>query len=326
MGFITRYGSFWGMIPQTSGRVIWVAPSATYTVEGRSYSASDNNDGLSPERAVRTIDYAIGLTAANVGDVIVLLPGAHTQSSGTVTVDVDGITITGIPQSAGMPGLRGNGGSKRNAARLTNTATAGIIFTVTAADFELAWVDLSPAAAGGRGVSLSTAADRFYMHDCTIQMPAAVSVTTYGVFHNVDVTGGNEDLLVRNVTVVNGTGTTGANGGAVVAAGTAYNWTIEFCSFEHKGTGAWAAAILSSNASSAGLFVRDCDFLTSSNATSVITSCINSTAQTIDGSTQVLRCYAPGVELVTGTASPDIILAESYTCSAAGGALATAGG
>ena len=326
MGFITRYGSFWGMIPQTSGRVIWVAPADSYTVEGRTYSASDNNDGLSPERAVRTIDYSIGLTSANVGDVIVLLPGSHTQSSGTVTVDVAGITITGIPQSAMALGVRGNSGSKRNATRLANTATAGIIFTVTAADVELAWLDFSPAAAGGRGISASGAADRLYVHDCTFQFAAAVSVTTYGIIHDVGDGSPQEDVLIRNCTFVNGAGTTGANGQGVAAAGTAYNWTIEFCSFEHKGTGAWAAAILSSNASSAGLFVRDCDFMTSSNGTSVITSCINTTAQTIDGSTQVLRCYAPGVELVTGTASLDIILAESYTQSAAGGALATAGG
>src|SRR3990167_3268831 len=99
MGYITKVGSFWGMVPQTSGRVFWVAPAASYTVEGRSYSASDGNDGLSPERAFLTVDYAVGQCTANVGDVIVMLNGAHSVSA-TIAVDVAGITITGIPRGA----------------------------------------------------------------------------------------------------------------------------------------------------------------------------------------------------------------------------------
>jgi hypothetical protein len=157
-------------------------------------------------------------------------------------------------------------------------------------------------------------------------MSAAVSVTTYGITHPLDVTGGNEDLVVRNCTFVNGAGTTGANGSAINALGTAYNWTIEFCSFEHKGTGAWADAILGSNASTAGVTIRDCDFVASSSATSVITNCIDTTGQTIDGNTIVLRCYVhAGSDTVTSTASPDIVLGENYLTSAAGGALATNG-
>src|SRR3989304_551054 len=81
MAYITKFGGFWGMLPQTSGRIFWVAPSATYTVEGRTYAASDGNDGLSPERAFRTVDYAVGQTTANVGDVLVLLPGSHSVSA-----------------------------------------------------------------------------------------------------------------------------------------------------------------------------------------------------------------------------------------------------
>ena len=100
MAFITKYGSFWGMIPRTTGRTFWVAPSATYTVEGRSYTGSDGNDGLSPESAFLTLDYAIGKCTASVSDVIVLLPGAHSWSS-SVAADVAGITITGIPGGQG---------------------------------------------------------------------------------------------------------------------------------------------------------------------------------------------------------------------------------
>ena len=39
MGWLTKYGTQWGDVPQTFGNVYWVAPttstSATYTVEGR---------------------------------------------------------------------------------------------------------------------------------------------------------------------------------------------------------------------------------------------------------------------------------------------------
>ena len=102
MGYLTKYGSYWGMLPQTSGRIFWVAPAASYTVEGRTYIGSDGNDGLSPERALLTTDYAIGQTTANVGDVIVLLPGAHTGTA-TITVDVAGITICVIPPNTSFP-------------------------------------------------------------------------------------------------------------------------------------------------------------------------------------------------------------------------------
>ena len=56
MGYITKYGTIWGNIPNTGGRVFWVSPADTYTVDGKTYRASDNADGLSPERAKRTIN------------------------------------------------------------------------------------------------------------------------------------------------------------------------------------------------------------------------------------------------------------------------------
>src|SRR3990167_4407049 len=121
MGYLTKYGSLWGQIPQTPGQVFWVAPGASYTVDGIAYTASDGNDGLSPTRAVLTVDYAIGLNTAKVGDAIVLLPGAHT-SAATITVDVAGITITGMPGSAPLHGSRMPGGPGRNRCSVTNSA------------------------------------------------------------------------------------------------------------------------------------------------------------------------------------------------------------
>jgi hypothetical protein len=305
------------------GKVLFVAPSATYSVEGRAYPASDNNDGLSPERALLTVDYAVGLCTADAGDVIVMLPGLHTLTTGTVTVDVAGITITGIPGGPPNSKPRMPAGSKRNKSRITNTATAGICFTVTAADVEICHVHMAPTAAGGRGISLANTADRFYAHDNTVAMVATASVTTYGITHPVDVTDPLEDVLIRNCYFVSGAeAASGANGSAINALGTAVGMTIEQCTFELKGTAAWADAILSSHAGTKGLVVRDCDFINPTSATTVITTAINTTGQTIDASAQVHRCYIPaGTDGVTASAMADIVLTESYTATSSGGTI-----
>src|ERR1700752_1669983 len=138
MALITKYGSFWGLIPQTTGRYFWVSPSDSYVIEGNTYSASDNNDGLSPERALRTVNQAITNATANGGDVIVLLPGAHSVSA-TVNINKAGLTFTGIPGSLPSAKVRHNAGGKRLRTTITSTGTAGIIFTVSALDTEIAF-------------------------------------------------------------------------------------------------------------------------------------------------------------------------------------------
>ena len=67
--------------PRMSKRqIIFVAPADSYTVDGRTYFASDNNDGLSPETAKRTINGAMDFVTANGGGTILLLAGTHTIS------------------------------------------------------------------------------------------------------------------------------------------------------------------------------------------------------------------------------------------------------
>ena len=322
MGYITKYGSFWGMLPQTSGNVYWVAPAASYTVEGRSYSASDDNDGLSPERAMLTADAAHNKCAANVGDVIVLLPGTHSWSA-TVALDTAGVTVTGIPGAARHAGSRQNSGGKRCKSTATCTATAGIIFTVTAADVEIAHIAMLPAAAGGRGISASNLADRLFVHDCTFAAIATASVTTYGITRANSITDPLEDVLVSHCYFQSGlSDSTGANGAGVALLGSCHGFTIENSTFELKGTAAWADAILSSSAGTVGLVVRDCDFINPTSATTVITTAINTTGQTIDASTQVHRCYVgAGTDGATATAMADIVLTESYTANSSGGTI-----
>lgn len=324
MSILTKYGSFWGTLPGTTGRYFWVAPAAAYTVEGTVFEASDDNDGLSPERALLTVNRAIALATASVGDIIVLLPGSHSVSS-TISVSKAGLTITGI--SSGRQNAnthRGANGAKRLRTRITSTGTAGIIFTVSAADVEISDLDLAPPAAGGRGISVSATGDRLYVHDCSFALVATASATTYGITFPAGVTGDvTADVLVRNCYFISGApGASGANGAAISVLTTAHGLIIEQSTFELQGTAAWADAILSSNAGSLGLQVRDCDFLTPTKTTTVMTDAIDCTGMTVDGSTTVYRCFFPeSTDAFEATATLDIMCAENYLATSTGGAI-----
>lgn len=308
MGGLTRYGTFWGQIPQTSGRVFWVAPAASYTVEGRSYVASDGNDGLDPRRALLTLDYAVGLCTANASDVIVLLPGAHSYSA-TVAVDVAGITITGIPRSAPLHGSKKNAGPARNYTSVTSTAH---ILTVTAADVEVAYLHLIPAAAFAC-VAPSAAADRLYVHDCTFYMATAADSATMGV--DITFTGTSstlDDVVVSNCYFL----VQGNQGPAVRAGATTLDLLVENCTFKLVGDTAWDDAVEVSVAS-LGTIVRDCDFIQRSSGT-VMTDAIDLTGATIDGSSTTLRCYfAVGSDPLEVANVADSQNAENYLMQAA---------
>lgn len=318
MGHLTKYGTLWGMVPQTAGRLFWVAPAASYTVEGRAYSASDDNDGLSPERAFRTIDYAVGKCTANVGDVIVLLPGAH-SSTATVTVDVAGVTITGMPGSAaGSVDVRMPGGGARMKTSVTTSGTTTDVFTVTATDVEIAYLHLIPVSAAA-AISASNAADRLYVHDCTFNMTTAANTSTFGISFplGTGTTTANDDSIIRNCYWY----VSDNQGPAIRAAGTMIGCSIENSTFYLAGTTAWDDVIEITLAGSLGNKVRDCDFITQGSGT-VMTDCIDVTGSTTDGGTQVYRCYFPaGSDAIEATATADVYAAECYLATTTGGAL-----
>ena len=317
MGYLTKYGSFWGFIPQTQGRIFWVAPAASYTVEGRSYSSSDNQDGLSPEQAFRTVDYAIGQCTANAGDVIVLLTGAHSVSA-TVAVDVAGITITGIPSGVPASQARSSGGGTLNRTTITTTETSGIIFTVTVADVEIAYLHLIPIAAGA-GISISNAGDRAYVHDCTFRIGAVDSTAQFGVNFplGTGTTTVNDDSVVRNCYFL----ATANVGPAVRAVGTVLGLTIENSTFDLRSSTAWDDAIELTLEGNRDILIRDCDFLTQSGAT-VITDCIDVTGMTTDKTVNVFRCYFPeGSDAIEASGTLDVACAENYLATSTGGAL-----
>jgi hypothetical protein len=243
MAYITKYGSFWGAIPQTSGRVYWVAPSASYTVEGRTYSASDNNDGLSPESAFLTLDYAVGKCTASVNDVIVLLPGAHSWSA-SVAADVAGITITGLPSGAGN--------MIRQRTSIT-TSAADEIINVTAANIEIAYLHVIPVTTKA-GIDFTTAADGLYVHDCSIDLfTAAANTGTKGIAAT-SLAQAPSRILIERVYAESD----GAQGHAV-DIGDAYGAVVQDCVFRLT-AGTWAAAAKSAGVTSQTSVWRRCHF------------------------------------------------------------------
>lgn len=317
MGYITRFGSFWGKLPETSGRLFWVAPGASYTVEGRTYAASDDNDGLSPERAFLTIDYAVGQTTASVGDVIVLLPGSHTVTA-TVTLDVAGITITGIPGAIPHHADRSSGSGSRCRSQVTTSQAAGNIFTLTGAgdDIEIAYIHFNLITQGD-GIIIPLGADRPYIHDCTFAATGTASSTSECIHFSSSTTGSVSNALIRNCYFL----ASGNQGPAIRALGTVLGLTIESCTFQLMGTAAWDDAIEILDAGTLGTLIRDCDFQEPTNATTVITNCIDVTGVTINGATHIYRCYFTGDDKVgvVATATPDILVSDCWSAGTTAG-------
>jgi hypothetical protein len=197
MGYMTKYGTYWGQVPHTTGRVFWVAPSATYTVDGRSYSASDDNDGLSPERALRRVNRAWSLVAADAGDVIALLPGTHSaaNTSGTATsiaANVAGVRMVGMGR-----GHVAHGNPFVKSVKLTIAANDETV-NVTAANIEIAGITFLGDAlnTGAALLNYSAAATGLYIHDCTIDVTAQTASTSILGF---DATGAAQYVAFENV-------------------------------------------------------------------------------------------------------------------------------
>lgn len=272
MGYVTKYGTIWGAIPQTAGRVFWVAPSASYTVEGRAYPASDQNDGLSPERALLTLAQAVTNATASVGDVIVLLPGAHSWSA-SAALSKAGLTVMGLPSGKGHP--------MRQRASIT-TSAADEIINITAADIELAYLHIIPVTAQ-RGIDI-TDVGRIYIHDCSIDLtPQTASTSTIGISTTTSAALGASQVVIENVY------TTSFGGqGPGLALGDCMNSEVIGCTFRLYGNTAWADAI-TIGTGARDVIVQECRFLSGSGT--AITDTIDLAANTDDAAVQWIRNY-----------------------------------
>jgi hypothetical protein len=208
MGFLTKYGTAWGNVPETSGNVYYVSPSSSATISGYTVSASDNNDGLSPERPLASIAQAISNASANSGDVIMLLPGTHT-SAANVAISKAGLTfVAAHPAQRFGPHVRPN----PLISKVNWTSTfAGNAVTVTAADTTLIGINCIPVTAR-TFCGFSAAATRLTVVDCALTMSAVASTSTKGF-----VASGAADLVsFINLSVLN---TIGAQGPALDMTG-----------------------------------------------------------------------------------------------------------
>lgn len=288
MSFITKYGSFWGFIPQTAGNIYWVSPSNSYTIEGRTYDASDDNDGLSPEKALRTIDRAWNLV--NAGDVIVPLPGTHSPSA-SIGADVAGVIMTGLPNGVGNI-LK----QKTTIAAVTGDQT----INVTAANIEISYLNIIPITSDS-AIDVSAAGDQLHVHHCSFDMSTpAANTGTIGI----DAIGAASNLLVDNCYFE----CDGAQGGAIVATAL-LDSIIEDCTFSLS-TGTWGAVIVT-GAATDRLYIRRCSFL-ATNAT--ITIGINGTAATIASGVQAIgNVFSDSVSVaLDGFGAGEAEIAENY--------------
>ena len=161
MATLTKYGTQFGTLPITLGNIFFVSPSASYVVCGKTYIASDNNDGLSPDRAKLTISSAIADATSNAGDVIALFPGTHTSAAAALSKA--GLTFVGLPYfpSAQVGGYHG----WQPQVTLTPSATAAI--AITAADNSFYNLRLLPVTAQ-TCVTMTTAAARTKFVHCMV--------------------------------------------------------------------------------------------------------------------------------------------------------------
>ena len=303
MNKLTSLGNIYGSLAITTGQSWWVAPAAAYTINGKAYTASDDNVGTTAERALLTIARAIALATASTGDVIYLLPGAHSVTA-SLAVSKAGLRIFGFPGNAIRP-----------ASSITISASDEIM-NVTAADVELAWLRLIPITAKA-AVDFSVAAHRLYVHHCSFDMATPVaSTSTLGVAAAAATSAPTYLRVSRNYFESDGAQ------GAGVAVGDAQNFVVEGNTFA-LAAGTWAAAATQDGVLGFGVF-RDNDFLCFQAGTMTIG--IRGTDVTSVSSTGILRNFF-GDDVSTPIddyGAGDAFIAQNYKASvgvASGGLL-----
>lgn len=312
MGFLTKYGSAWGAIPMTAGSVFWVAPSASYIVDGKTYAASDANDGLSPERALLTLSQAVTNATASVGDVICLLPGAHTTSA-ALAVSKAGLKFVGLPYQPEGDGIQA-------IPQATVTGTAAIGVAVTAADVSFHNIKFIPVTQF-QAVTFTTAAHRLRFKHCMVDM---IGVTGHANTKGITGTGATQapvGLRVQGCFFRAGVATTSSGYCLDISAATEY--IVEKCLIYHNGfissAVAWTAAC-KVNDNSNGVW-RDNDLI-ASNVAVAVTGFIVGVTMTGAGQVQFIRnttTVNTSGAAFTGWAAADADLCLNYVATVAGG-------
>ena len=307
MSYLTKYGTLWGAIPQTAGRVFWVAAGDSYVVDGETYLASNDNNGLSPAMAKRRVDNAVD-AATQAGDVVVLLPGDHTVTA-SIAADSANVTIMGLP------GGRGNYMKPR--ATLACSAVDQTI-NVTAAGVEIAHIYfVSTTSQASALIDFSAAADNLYIHDCGFDMYTATAAST---ILGIDAIGANNWMLIERCYF----SVDGAFGACIDLTAT-LDAVVSDCVFMNSaGT---QTATITVGAATDRFLINHCTFLISNAA--VVSGCIDGTGATIasGGLIQDCRFGDRSTIAVAAFTAGECELAENYEAgvgAADGGVLITA--
>jgi hypothetical protein len=93
-----------------------------------SNDGDDGRRGLSKETAVATLDYAIGLTTANQGDIIYVLPGHAETITSAITCDKAGVTIIGLGHGKKRPAFTCNAAIDTITVTAANVKIQGLYF------------------------------------------------------------------------------------------------------------------------------------------------------------------------------------------------------
>jgi len=313
MSYLTKYGTMWAMLPMTVGQVWWVAPSSGYLVDGRTYSSSDNNDGLSPERALATIAQAVTNATANAGDVIALLPGTHVSAN--AAVNKAGLTFVGLPFYPQMEvndltsGLYGP--------KVIITGSASNSLTVTADSTHFYNIKFLPITQK-TSVSFSAAATNLRFNRCLIDNTGVVGhANTKGVI----ASGAAAGVMFQGCVFKDSSVTTSC--GAAVDLGASTHFFFDKCIVYKDGSiasgVAWTTAIVIADGCS-GTF-RELDYIgteVSVGTTKVVTA----GALTGAGVVHALRCTmtvnTAGL-LFDDFAAADMDLCLNYVATVAGG-------
>ena len=135
------------------GKVFWVNSSAVNSkngIAGVDDAGSDTRSGTgSYNRPFATIDYAIGKTTANRGDIIAVMPGYSQNITGAagIAVDVAGIAIVGLGAGSLRPQISLTATASTFAFSAANTAIIGLDIISNVSDV-VTLVTVSAAALG----------------------------------------------------------------------------------------------------------------------------------------------------------------------------------
>lgn len=323
MGMLTKYGTMWGALPQTGGRIFWVGPASSSVssvqIDGRAYPISDGNDGLSPERPLATIAQAISNATANVGDIIALLPGTHNASSmagataaAALAFSKAGLTIIGLPYDDATTHF----GQQPQA---VITAPASTVAAVcTAADLSFLNVGFL-GVSGVKSVSYTTACNRLTFRGCYFDQTVGAA-STAGIA-GTGATQAPTGMLVEDC--IFACDNTGTSGSFALDVSAAVGFIVRNNTFRMNAQGAGVAAhttMVKVNDNANGLFDGN-SFYSLNSGAATITNGIAGVSMTGAG---VIRMYRNLVGAVvtnpfTGFAAADADLLNNYIGTVAGG-------